>query len=113
MVSTAESERRTPAWRNNPSRLSIEYQIELPPGYEVVPDRPKRFELGRFGSAAFYEYFEPARGTLRIDCGLTLPVELTMPDDYGKLVRLQRELGKLSAERVILVNRAAATEKQQ
>lgn len=36
-----------------------------------------------------------------------------MPDDYGKLVRLQRELGKLSAERVILVNRAAATEKQQ
>lgn len=113
MVSTAESERRTPAWRNNPSRLSIEYQIELPPGYEVVPDRPERFELGRFGSAAFYEYFEPARGTLRIDCGLTLPVELTMPDDYGKLVRLQRELGKLSAERVILVNRAAATEKQQ
>lgn len=112
MISTAESERRTPAWRNTPARLSIEYQIELPPGYEVVRDRPERFELGRFGSAAFYEYFEPARGALRIDCGLSLPVELTAPEDYGKLVELQRELSKLSAGRVILVNRAAATEKK-
>ena len=77
----------------------------------MVRNRPKRLELGRFGSAAFYQYFDPSRGTLRIDCGLSLPVELTAPEDYGKLVELQRELSKLSAGRVILVNRSAATEK--
>lgn len=112
-VATAEKSRRTPVWRNKPSRISLEYRIHLPSGYRVVADRPERKELGSFGSSAFYEYFEPGESTLRIDCGLTLPVELVPPLDYNKLTELQRELSKLASSRIILTNRKAPTTEQK
>ncbi len=105
-IITAGSERRTPFWRNSPGRIELEYRIEIPRNFEVVRDRPEAVELGSFGSALFYEYFEPGVDLLRLECGLTLPVEQVAPLDYGKLVNLQRELTKLSADRILLVPRS-------
>ena len=108
MVRTADSARKTPYWRNHPSRLAMEYRIGPPPGYRPADARPARIELGRFGSAGYYEYRSFADGTLRIDTGLALPVELVRPVGYPELAAMQKELSKPAAGWVILRYDAAA-----
>ena len=113
LIHTADAARRTPFWRNRPDRLSMEYRIELPAGYRVVDARPERIELGRFGSAGYYEYREMSGDTLLIDSGLSLPVEWIRPLDYVELISLQRELTRLAARRVILRSEAADSHHQE
>lgn len=102
LVKTAESNRKTPLWRNRPSKVMLEYRIELPPNFVPVAAGPERFEFGTPGSAAFFRHMEEGPGVLSLEYELTLPVEEVSPADYGKLVELQKELSKLSASRIIL-----------
>ncbi len=110
MVRTAGTERKRAYWRNRPAQLAQIYRIRLPEGYRVADARPARLELGRFGSAGYYEYRSVSKDTLLIDSGLVLPAELVRQLDYPELTALQKELTKLAARRVILER--AAAEKQ-
>ena len=104
-VRTAVSSRRTPLWRNSPSKIVLTYRVELPPNFTPVGLGPQEEELGKPGSALFYRHVEETAGTIAVECGLTLPVESVPPVEYGRLVLLQKELSKLSASRVILRQR--------
>jgi len=104
-VRTAASSRKTPLWRNSTSKIELDYRVELPANFIPVGLGPERWEFGKPGSVDFYRQVEGGTGTLRIECGLTLPVELVPATDYGKLVALQKELSKLSASRIILRQR--------
>jgi len=101
-VKTASSSRRTPLWRNSPSKIMLDYRVELPPNFAPVGFGPEKWEFGKPGTVDFYRQTEAGPGTLRIECGLTLPVELVPATDYGKLVSLQKELSKLSMSRIVL-----------
>ncbi|MBS1372254.1 MAG: DUF3857 domain-containing protein [Lentisphaeria bacterium] len=108
LVKTAASGRKTPLWRNRPSRVTLEYRFELPSNFIAVATGPDRTEFGKPGTASFHRYVEEGPGTLSLEYSLTLPVEAVSPADYGKLVELQKELSKLSASRIILKQKQQA-----
>ncbi len=103
LINTAEPVRNTPLWRNDVTRITLEYRIRPPAGYHAIASHPKRKELENSSSSSFFEYFEPDKTSFRISCGLTLPVELLPALDYDKLSELQRELDKPATSRIILV----------
>ena len=80
----------------------MEYSIVPPPGFEAVPGREPRLEIGRYGSSTFSESYSARPGRIVLRCRQFLPVEMVDVQDYCELENRQRVLSRPSAGRIVM-----------
>ena len=106
------SDRTLPLWRNTRSSLKVDYLIVPPPGFEAIPGREPRFEIGRYGSSTFSENYSAQPDRIILRCRKFLPVEMVDVLDYCELENRQRILSQPSAGRIVM-KRISAKERER
>ena len=101
-IGAVETDRRTPAIREQGRRIVFKYRIKFPHGYRMERRPQARVELGRRSSGYFTEHSNVIRDRLSVDALLVLPTELILPCDYVELVNLQRDLKRHFDRRIVL-----------
>ena len=101
-VSQESSDRTLPFWRNSRSSLKLDYFIVPPPGFEAVPGREPRFEIGRYGSSSYSENYSARPGQIILRCHKFRPVEMVTVQDYNELEIRDRILSQPSVGRIVM-----------
>ena len=101
-IAQNSSDRTLPFWRNSRSSMKVEYSIVPSPGFEAVPGREPRLEIGRYGSSSFSESYSARPGRIVLRCRQFLPVEMVDVLDYCELENRQRILSQPSAGRIVM-----------
>ena len=96
------SDRTLPLWRNSRSSLKVDYLIVPPPGFEAVPGREPRSEIGRYGSSTYSENYSARPAAIVLRCRKFLPVEMVDVLDCCELENRQRILSQPAAGRIVM-----------
>ena len=91
-VKSGKAQRETPGFRTEHKRVEVSYRILLPEGVKVVSPRPRRRVWGGYPRGRYQETFEVFRNELLLGFVMNLPVEIIAPQDYGRMVQLERRL---------------------
>ena len=101
-TSQESTERTLPFWRNSRKSVKVGYVVVPPPGFEAVPGREPRFEIGRYGSSTFYESYSARPGQIVLRCRKTQPVEMVSVQDYNELEIRDRILSQPAIGRIVM-----------
>ena len=101
-VRCGKARRETPAYHSDAMRTELYCSIQLPPEVKVVNPRPPRSEYKISTLGRYWERFEVSNNELRMHFALDIPVEKIEPQDYDRLVQLERKLLDPANNHIIL-----------